>query len=161
MFQQQQGQGRMQPSAEALARMAAQQEMIRQSLEGLNQQTGNQQDVLGRLGEMGAEMEKVIDDLKKQKLDRKVIERQEKILSRMLDAQKSVREKEYSKKRQAERENAVISKSPPVLKQDLLERENKLRKEMLNSLNEGYSSEYKEFIKSYYELLSRQPKVNP
>lgn len=160
MFQQQ-GQGRMQPSPEALARMAAQQGMIRQSLESLNQQTGNQQDVLGRLGEMGEEMEKVIDDLKRQQLDRKVIERQEKILSRMLDAQKSVREKEYSKKRQAERENAVIAKSPPALKQEMLERENKLRKEMLNSLNEGYSSEYKELIKSYYELLSRQPKVNP
>jgi hypothetical protein len=158
---QQQGKGRLQPSPEALAQMAAQQEMIRQSLEGLTEQAGTRQDVLGRLGELGEEMEEVIDNLKKQKLDRKVIERQEQILSRMLDAQKSVREKEYSKKRQAERENTSIAKSPPELKQEMLERENKLRKEMLNALKEGYSSEYKEYIKSYYELLSRQQQVNP
>jgi hypothetical protein len=158
---QQQGQGRLQPSPEALTQMAAQQEMIRQSMESLSEQAGNRQDVLGRLGELGEDMEKVIDDLKKQKLDRKVIERQEQILSRMLDAQKSVREKEYSKKRQAERENTSIAKSPPELKQEMLEQENKLRKEMLNSLKEGYSPEYKEYIKSYYELLSRQQQANP
>lgn len=154
---QQQRQGKMQLSPDAMARLAAQQEMIRRSLENLNQQMGNRQDVPGRLGELGEEMEEVIEELKQQRLDRKVIERQERILSRLLDAQKSVREKEYSKKRQAEREDNVTAKSPPQLKQELLERENQLRKEMLEALKEGYSSEYKEFIKSYYEILSRQP----
>ncbi|MCB9088673.1 MAG: hypothetical protein H6628_10220 [Calditrichae bacterium] len=158
MFQQQ-GQGKMQLSSEGMARLAAQQEMIRQSLEKMNQQHGggNQKDMLGRLGELGEEMEKVIDDLQKQNLNRSVIERQQRILSRMLDAQKSVREREYSRKRQSEREDNVLAKSPPEIKQELLERENKLRKEMLDALKEGYSPEYREFIKSYYEILSRQP----
>ncbi|MCB0303533.1 MAG: hypothetical protein KDI38_07135, partial [Calditrichaeota bacterium] len=98
-----------------------------------------------------------IDDLQKQNLNRSVIERQQRILSRMLDAQKSVREREYSRKRQSEREDNVLAKSPPEIKQELLERENKLRKEMLDALKEGYSPEYREFIKSYYEILSRQP----
>ncbi|MCB0299250.1 MAG: hypothetical protein KDE52_04295, partial [Calditrichaeota bacterium] len=75
---------------------------------------------------------------------------------RMLDAQKSVREKEHSKKRQAEREQGVAAKSPPQLKREMLERENQLRKEMQEALKEGYSSEYKEYIKLYYEILSRQ-----
>lgn len=152
------GQGRMQLSQDAAGRLAAQQEMIRQSLEKMNQENGGggQKDVLGRLGELGEEMEKVIQDLQKQRLDRNVIERQQRILSRMLDAQKSVREREYSKKRQAEKDRNFVAKSPPELKQELLEREDQLRQEMLKALKEGYSSEYKEYIKSYYEILSRQ-----
>ncbi len=146
---------------QSLAQAAAQQQMIRNSLEKMNEQMGNRQDVLGRLNELGEEMEKVIDDLKKQKLDPKVIERQQKILSRMLDAQKSVREKEHSKKRLAEHEKNVVTKSPPQLKKEMIERENKLRKDMLEALKEGYSAEYKAYIKSYYDILSRQSELKP
>ena len=103
------------------------------------------------------EMEKVVKDLKAQKLDRKVIERQERILSRLLDAQKSIREKEYSKKRQAEREKHILAKSPPDLKKELLQREDQLRKQLMEALEEGYSQEYRELIKLYYENLSRKP----
>lgn len=161
LFQQQGPGGRLQLSEEGMARLAAQQEMIRRSLQSLNEQAGNRRDVLGRLDELGDEMKKVVDDLKRQQLDRKVIERQQNILSRLLDAQKSVREKEYSKKRQAEREKSVLTQSPPELNQQMLHREDQLRKEMLEALKEGYSTEYKEFIRSYYELLSRQPRAQP
>lgn len=153
---QQSGQGRMQLSEEALARLAAQQEMIRQSLEQLNQESGRQGNVLGRLDELGKEMEEVVKKLQQQQLDRKVIDRQERILSRLLDAQKSIREKEYSKKRQAEREDKIVVKSPPNLKKEIMDRENKLQKELIQSLKEGYSPEYKDYIKLYYEILSRR-----
>ncbi|MFQ5583881.1 MAG: hypothetical protein ACE5GL_05550, partial [Calditrichia bacterium] len=153
---QQQGKSGMQLSEDALARLAAQQEMIRQSLESMNQQMGSREDMLGRLGELGQEMEEVIKQLQKRQLDRKVIERQQKILSRMLDAQKSIREKEYSKKRQAEREKKIVVKSPPELRNEILNRESILQKELIQSLKEGYSSEYKDYIKLYYEILSRQ-----
>ncbi|MEZ4762776.1 MAG: DUF4175 family protein [Calditrichia bacterium] len=155
MFQQGQRPGGQVP-AEQMARMAAQQQAIQKSLEKLNDEMGNRNDVLGRLGELGEEMEKVVEELQRLQLSPKVIERQQRILSRMLDAQKSVREKEHSKKRQAEREQGVAAKSPPQLKREMLERENQLRKEMQEALKEGYSSEYKEYIKLYYEILSRQ-----
>lgn len=158
---QQQGQGRMKLSEDALARLAAQQEMIRQSLEKLNQQMGSRGDVLGRLNELGQEMEKVIDELKRNKLDRKVIQRQERILSRLLDAQKSIREKEYSRKRKAEHERNVLVKSPPQLQKEFLERENILEKELLESLQEGYSLEYQNYIKQYFETLSRKTQTPP
>ena len=89
-------------------------------------------------------------------MDRKVIERQERILSRLLDAQKSIREKEYSKKRIAEREKQIVGKSPPNLKQTILNNEDYLRKELMDALDEGYSAEYKEYIKKYFEKLYRQ-----
>ncbi len=152
---QQLGNGKLQLSGDALNRLAAQQEMIRQSLEELNRETGHRGDVLGRLDELGKEMEEVVKKLQQQQLDRKVIERQEQILSRLLDAQRSIREKEFSKKRQAEREEKVVVKSPPELKKEILDRENKLQRELIQSLKEGYSTEYKDYIKLYYEILSR------
>jgi len=149
-------QGKMQLSPEAMARLAAQQQMIRNSLEQLNEGAGSRRDVLGRLDDMGAEMDEVIKQLKANQMDRKVIERQERILSRLLDAQKSIREKEYSRKREAERETVGIVKSPPELRQEMLNREDFLRKEMMNALDEGYSQEYREYIKRYFEELSRR-----
>jgi hypothetical protein len=150
------GQGKPKLSADALARLAAQQEMIRQSLNKLNDEMGHRGDVLGRLDDLGKEMEEVIKKLQQNQFDRKVVERQEGILSRLLDAQKSIREKEYSKKREAEREDKTIVKSPPELEKELFNREDRLQKELIQALKEGYSSEYKDFIKLYYEILSRQ-----
>lgn len=155
LFQKSQ-QGRLQLSSDDLARLAAQQEMIRQNAEQLSEQMGNRQDVMGRLGELGEEMDKVIKDLKKQQLDQDVIERQERILSRLLDAQRSIREKEYSKKREAEREEKKIVKSPPELRKELLQKEDRLRKELMEALREGYTPEYRELIKMYFEALSRE-----
>ncbi|GAB4376780.1 MAG: hypothetical protein Kow0042_23480 [Calditrichia bacterium] len=155
MFQMSQ-QGRLQLSADDLGRLAAQQEMIRQSMEQLSEEMGSRRDVLGRMGELGEEMEEVVKMLKAQRLDRKVIERQERILSRLLDAQKSIREKEYSRKREAEREKEVLAKSPPQIKEELLKKEDRLRRELMESLEEGYAPEYRELIKLYYEALSRQ-----
>lgn len=156
MFQMGQ-QGKMQLSADALARLAAQQEMIHRSLEQLNGQMGNRRDVLGRLGDVGKEMEDVVKELKANRLNQKVLQRQQRILSRLLDAQRSIREKEYSRKRQAEWEKQVIAKSPPALRKSLLQKEDRLRKELMNSLQEGYTQEYREFIKKYFEHLSRTP----
>lgn len=152
--------GRMQLSPDDLGRLAAQQEMIHQSMEQLAQKMGNRRDVLGRLGEMGKEMEEVVKQLKAQRLDRKVIERQERILSRLLDAQKSIREKEYSKKRRAEWEKQKLVRSPAELQQDLLRKEDRLRKALMDALQEGYTPEYRELIKLYFETLSRQNPAN-
>jgi hypothetical protein len=155
LFQQGQRPGGKIPG-EQLAKMAAQQRAIQKSLEKLTGEMGNRKDVLGRLDELSEEMEKVIQDLQKQQVNPKVIERQQRILSRMLEAQKSVREKERSQKREAERENGLVLKSPPQLKKEILQKENRLRKDLQDALNEGYSSEYKAFIKMYYDILSRE-----
>ena len=155
LFQNSQG-GKLELSPDALARLAAQQEMIRKSLENMTGKMGERRDVLGRLNELGGEMDEVINELKAKNIDRKVIERQERILSRMLDAQKSIREKEYSRKRKAEYEKQQLAKSPPELQIDLIQKEDRLRRELLEALEEGYSPEYKELIKKYFESLYKE-----
>jgi hypothetical protein len=152
--------GRLQLSEGDLARLAAQQDLIRRSLEELANEMGSRRDVLGRMNELGEEMNEIVKDLEAQRFDRKIIERQKQILSRMLDAQKSIREREYSRKREVERETIQYSKSPPELKEALLRKEDLLKKYLMEALEEGYALEYKELIKKYFESLSQQSNFN-
>ncbi len=136
-------------------RLAAEQAALQQAMEGMQKGMGNRQDVLGRMNEIAAEMEKVVEDLIKNNVDRKTIERQRKILSRMLDAQKSVREREFSKKRKAETAKAYLAKDPGELR-NLTDLDKKAIEEALRrALNEGYNRDYQKLIEAYFNKLIR------
>ena len=139
-----------------LARMAAQQEAIRKSMEQLNSEMGNRSDVLGRMDNMAEEMKKVVEDMQKMNYSAKTIQRQQNILSRMLDAQKSVRERKYSKKRKAEVGKQYARKSPSNLQESVNERKARLRKELKRALEEGYSIDYEKLIEEYFKNLNSQ-----
>ncbi len=143
---------------QAMRRIAAQQEALRQALEKMNEQMGERQDVLGRMGKVAQDMEKVVKDLLNQNLSRKTIERQQRILSRMLDAQKSIREREYSKKRQAEKAKKYLAHDPGKIKNiydmDLKELQDALR----HALQQNYSPDFKALIEAYFKQLIEQRK---
>jgi hypothetical protein len=141
-------------------RMAAQQQAIKQAMEEMSDQMGNRSDILGRLNEMGGEMEEVIQDMLENNIDRRTIDRQRQILSRMLDAQKSVREREHSKKRQAERAKQYIAKDPGSIKnfEDVSQKE--LQDALKKALSEGYHSDYQRLIEIYFKELSSQKAKN-
>lgn len=150
-----QGQMSMQQQAE-MRRLAQQQKALQQALEEMAGQMDNRGDVLGRLGELGGEMEEVVEDLLSMKVDRKTIDRQRQILSRMLDAQKSVREREYSKKRKAERAGDYIARDPgdPVNMED--QKFKVLQEALKRALNEGYGPDYQELIEQYFKSLTEE-----
>jgi len=148
---------RMLPGGQgSLERMAAEQEAIRKSLEELNKQNGERSDILGRLDEIGEEMKKVVDDLQSLKIDRRTIERQQNILSRMLDTQKSVREREYSRQRKAEAGKDYARRRPENTQSEVDEKTAQLRKELRNALEEGYSPDYEKLIEEYFRQLNRE-----
>jgi hypothetical protein len=129
-------------------------ERLKQVEEGLNQEGG---EVLGDLGKIVEEMEEVAKELGNYSLERELVERQERILSRMLDAQRSVHKREMSKKREAERPDRVTVKDPPPLPQDLGKREG-IRKDILKELEEKYPYEYRDLIRAYFERLLEEEK---
>ena len=105
---------------------------------------------------MVEEMKEVINDLEGLDLHRKTIERQQKILSRMLDAQKSVREKEYSKDRLAESGEDMLRRSPqdPTNPED--QKLKQLNLELIRALQEGYAPDYEVLIEEYFRLLNKK-----
>jgi hypothetical protein len=139
-----------------MRRMAAEQRALQNSLEQLYNETGDRSDILGRLGNMVDEMEEVVKDLESLKIDRNTIARQQKILSRMLDAQKSVREKEYSRKRKAEIGKNYARKSPSEKTEAINKHAERLRLSLIQALQEGYNPDYEKIIEDYFRRLSQE-----
>jgi hypothetical protein len=139
--------------------LAEEQEAIRQLLGQLDQDLGNRPDIIGRMNEMTKEMESVIHDMEEFKIGRKTIERQQKILSRMLDAQKSIREKEYSQQRIAEIGKEHLRKPPSEKMETVDKMKEKLNKALMKALQEGYNPDYEKLIENYFKKL-HQSEVN-
>ncbi|MCR4440174.1 MAG: hypothetical protein QHJ34_13280 [bacterium] len=142
----------------AMARLAAQQEALRKSLEELQREMGGRSEILGRLDQVAKDMEEVAKDLASQRLDQRTLDRQKRILSRLLDSQRSVRERDFSRKRQAQAGKNVVRPSPGPLPQDLGAAQSSLAEDLLRAQKEGYTPDYLELIRLYFEALARQEK---
>lgn len=136
-----------------MRRLAGEQEALRQALDEMNKQAGNRQDLLGRMGELSQKMEEVVHDLLKQNVDRQTIDRQRQILSRMLDAQKSLHEREQSKQRKAEQTKQYTTKDPRRLGKTVDEEKKSWQDALQRAREQGYSQDYLKLIEEYFKAL--------
>ncbi len=136
----------------ALARLAAQQGQVRKSMEQLAQEAGSLSGTLGNLDKIIEDMKQVENDLGHE-ITRQTLQRQQQILSRMLDSYKSVREREYSRKRKAETGKQYAATDPKELPAELGERKEKWQQDLLRAKKQGYSRDYLELIQQYFEAL--------
>ena len=142
-----------------LQRLAQQQEQIRKSLEQLNEEakaSGQSKSLAVNMEKMLEQMQEVVKDMQTQKLNDDVVQEQEHILSRMLDAQKSVNERDYEKQRESFAGKNIISQSPADLNLSSEKRKDKLRDELNKSVQEGFTKDYEELIRKYYEALQKE-----
>lgn len=140
----------------AMARLAAEQEALRKSMEQLAREYGERSDILGRLDQVGKEMAEVVEDLQQRKVSQRTINRQQKILQRLLDAQKSVKKQDYSRKRKAETAKQYLPINPGQLPQNLGEKNIQIQRDLLKALKEGYTRDYQELIRKYFEALMKE-----
>ncbi|MBU1063899.1 hypothetical protein KJ762_01520 [bacterium] len=141
---------------QALQRLAARQQQLRKSLENLQNELAESSDQGGDLGGIAKDMDDVIKDLQQNRVLRKTLERQQRILSRLLDAQKSLRTQDFKKERKSVTGADIYRKSPGELPTDLGERRTVLRENLEQALKEGYSREYEELIRQYFQLISTE-----
>jgi hypothetical protein len=162
MSQQQQGINEGTMNLPQLGMMAQQQmmEQLQKQQEALKQQL---EELLGEnpgkentgAGKAKDEMEEVIEDFRRKQVDRKTQERQQRILSRMLDSQKSLTQKDYSEKRKSSGGEENIYSGPTGLPADMGEREMLLINAMESALQEGHSREYQNMMKHYFRSLQK------
>ncbi|MCX7833142.1 MAG: hypothetical protein N2490_02900 [Ignavibacteria bacterium] len=141
-----------------IEKLKLQQEQVKKSLEELNaefekerKKTGEK--LLGDLKEVEKDMEQIIKDLSEYKIDQKTIERQNKILSRMLEFQLSQREKDFEQKRESRPGENVIRNSPPEIVISGPNSLNTLQEDFLRIKSEGYTEEFEKIILRYLELI--------
>jgi len=145
----------MEAAAQA-ARLAAEQAAIQKSLEQLNreaQRAAEGERLLGDLDKVAQDMNEVVRSLEQEQINPETLERQERILSRMLDASRSLREQDFEKRRKATTGTPVPRPSPPELDPGLHGDRDRLRRDLLRALEQGYSLEYEQLIRKYFEAL--------
>ena len=142
--------------SESLAKMAAQQEMIRNQLRAfqkqLEGQPGNEE--LGKqLGEIMQQMEMNEIDLVNKRLTEQLINRQKEIETRMLEAENSTRDQDFDNKREAETAAEYDRQRPKVFEEYLKAREKEI--ELLKNVPLELSPFYKKEVNEYFRRLSR------
>ena len=143
----------MMAQQQMMQQLQQQQEQLKQQLKELLGDNPGQQD--GGLSKAHDDMEEVIDDFRRQQVDRRTQERQQRILSRMLDSQKSLTQKDYSEKRKSTTGEEIIFSGPSGLPTDKGEREMLLINAMESALQEGHSREYQDMMKQYFRNLQK------
>jgi len=154
----QQLEGMTRQQAAALARLAGEQGAVRKSLEQLAREAagaGELSKLLGDLNRIAGEMREVQTDLAQGNLNPETLRKQDRILSRLLDSQRSLRERDYERRRRAEVGRNVARASPGKIDLSTQESRNRLREDLLKALQEGYARDYEELIKRYFEVLEQ------
>jgi hypothetical protein len=159
MLQQMQ-QGQLSPEQQGqMQRLAQQQQMIQKSLEQLNQearQSGESKKIPADLENIVNQMREVVSEMNTERLTDDLVQKQERILSKLLDAQKSINERDFEKERKSDSGKNVTRNSPNELNLRNQSQRDRLRDELNNVIQEGYNRDYEQMIKKYFEVLQQQ-----
>jgi len=156
MTQRLDGQNRERPEwAEQLQRMIQQQQMVRQMMEEMRQKYEHVREILGDLSELGKQMKDIEETLKGEETGEAVQEKQTRLLQRLLDAEKSLREEEDNRRRKSETAEEyepgmqLPEDSKAHLRKKVLENKARLNRERI-------FPEYREVLKNYFQRLSEE-----
>lgn len=137
--------------SEELAKLAAEQEQLRNAIQEIEKQAGGQNPELQKqIDELKALMEKTEKDLVNKQLSTQTIERQKQIETRLLEAEKSMNERDWDNKREAEKNKTNVQSIPPSLEKYLKLKEQQEENNRQNNLK--LSPFYKKENELYYNF---------
>jgi len=137
-----------------LAEMKGRQERIMEEARRLAEEFGNQREILGRLDDTVEEMEGTLEEMGRSGASQETVDRQKRILSRLLDAQRSLRRRDYTRERMSETAERYARTGPGGLPEDVERVRQELREDLLRAMQRGYPSEYRELIRAYFHALT-------
>ena len=142
-----------------LERIGKEQQRLRQQLEQLQQEAqdpkkNDEAKLLGRLDRAQQEMKEVEEQLKNGDASGELEEKQQRILSRLLDAQRSVNRRDFEPQRESRPGEDVARPSPPQIPAEALRENDRLRLDLLKADADRYPSQYRALIESYLRTLN-------
>lgn len=141
-------------SGQMMRQMAARQRALAEQMRQLERQAQNQsmEEMLGSLDGLGEAMDQVAKDLEDQSVTARTKQLQQRIVQRLLDSQRSMQEREYSRQRTGRVAEGGRIAAPGELPP---EEEDLLRERMLRALDGDYSRPWRETIRDYFRALER------
>ena len=141
--------------SEELAKLAAEQEALRNALKELEKQ-GQKPGEKGQNGDMGnisKMMEQSETDLVNKRLTEQTLMRQREILTRLLEAEKAAKERELDNKREAKTAQEIARKVPPSFDKYIKAKEKQT--ELLKTIPPALSPYYKQKVNEYFQNISK------
>jgi hypothetical protein len=139
---------------ERMRQLGSQQDQIRRDLKQINRDRTARNKLLGDLNRLAEQMEESVQELMQNRMSRQLMQRQRQILTRLLEASRSLQERGRERERESRTGTDLDRVSPPDLTP--AEQIERLRRELFRALESGYSSDYEQLIRRYFELLQQQ-----
>lgn len=137
--------------SEQFAKMAAQQEALRRQMQSLMDKLKNKGNNPG--GDIADLMEETERDLVNKRLTNQTMQRQQEILTRLLESEKAEREREQDEQRKSnEAKNQNLSNPKEFLE---YKRMKEKEMELLNTVPPSLTPYYKEKVNSYFNSLNK------
>jgi hypothetical protein len=138
-----------------MARLAAEQRRLEELLEEIGREATDTHRQLGRLDDLGEEMMEIVERLEEGALDEGLLEREERILSRLLESQRSLTRRDYEEKRtsRAAGDLRASTREAAAGGSD----DTRMILEMIrNGMRERGPVEYEQLIRQYFRALARK-----
>ena len=132
-----------------IQRLAADQERLAENLKRALQNNPEAQKQGNVIKQITEEMEAITRQLKNNQLNPELLERQERIISKMLDAQRSINKREFTEKRKAEAGQDI-----PIIGNTKIDLEALRRSGLLDEGLRAYPKEYQQVIMQYLKALN-------
>jgi hypothetical protein len=146
--------------SEELGELAREQAKIRKMMEELEKQMNAEEgkEKGGSLGNISEEMEKIEEDLVNKRLDRRLIERQQKIVTRLLESEKAQEEQEEEDERKGETATQYEKERIPNAFEEYIKQKQK-EIEQLRNVPPNFTPYYKNEINKYYNRLKSKENI--
>jgi hypothetical protein len=138
-----------------LADIRARQGQLLEDARRLANEFGDRREILGRLDDTVEEMEETLEELGRTGASDETINRQKRILSRLLDAQRSLRRRDYTQERRSRTGETYGRTSPGDVPGSLTTATDELREDLLRAMQREYPAEYREMIRAYFDGLAK------
>lgn len=141
-----------------MGRLADKQGGAKKSLEELakeQKEIGGNKEKLGELDKIAKEMQEIMNDVRQNGVTPENMRKQEKILSRLLDASRSVHDRDFEKQREGRQAENIFNQSPDQIDFSTQEGKNKALEDMMKANRRGYSKDYENLIRAYFETLQK------
>jgi hypothetical protein len=138
-------------------KIAEQEERLAENLKRVLQTDREAQNQTSAMNQLIEELEEISRQLKQNRIDQSLLDRQQRILSRLLDAQKSIHKREFSKKRKGESGEKQDWRLPEEIKLrfDKIRREALLKQEL-----EIYPKAFRDLIREYFKKVNENAGEN-
>ena len=139
---------------EQAQRLAAQQRSLKELAENIQRELRENRELLGRMDHTIKEMEAVSKDLDQGNLSPDLVEREQRILSRLLDAQRSIHTRDYENERESITAADLFSKSLVPGREG--PESQSLREALRRAMQLKAPGEFEDLIKLYFRALAEE-----